>query len=207
MSKSQTMPKPTLQADRQDLVAKLRLATHCFAGSRFHQLTRSYWEGIGGRASRALRSQAEPGNENQIARGWIAILVLTLTFNCGCVAEKESLHEMDHELPSHWPLNMEDAAQKIQQRLGLIEIKESPAATREELSDLIEWAPEVAADTDLAELEWMPIYELSETLRHHLSAKDISLDDCRDDIERFIVLLRESHAKLPNPNSAEDVKQ
>jgi len=137
---------------------------------------------------------------------WAAIFVLTVAFSWGCVAEKESLHEMDHALPPHWPLNMEDAAQKIQQRLGLIEIKESLATTREELSDLIVWAPEVAADTDLPELEWMPIYELSETLRHHLSAKDISLEDCRDDIERFIVLLRESHAKLPNPNSAEEVK-
>ena len=137
---------------------------------------------------------------------WAAIFILTATFNWGCVAEKESLHEMDHELPPHWPLNMEDAAQKIQQRLGQIEVKESLATTRKELTDLIEWSPEVAADTDLAELEWMPIYELSETLRHHLGAKDISLHDCRDDIERFITLLSDAHAKLPNLNSAEEVK-
>ena len=134
---------------------------------------------------------------------WAAIFVLAATFNWGCVAEKASLHEMDHELPPHWPLNMADAAQKIQQRL---EVKESLATTRKELADLIEWSPEVAADTELTEIDWMPIYELSETLRHHLGAKDISLDDCRDDIERFIVLLRESHAKLPNSNSAEEVK-
>lgn len=108
---------------------------------------------------------------------------------------------MDHELPPHWPQNMEDAAQKIEQRLGQLEIKESLETTREELSDLITWAPEVAADTDLPELEWIPIYELSETLRHHLSAKDISLSDCREDIERFVVLLRESHAKLPATNT------
>ena len=135
-------------------------------------------------------------------RWWAAMFVLTATFNWGCIAEKESLHEMDHELPPHWPLNMEDAAQKIQHRLSLIEINGPLDMTRKELSDLIEWAPELAADTDLTELNWIPIYELSETLRHHFGAKDISLHDCREDIERFIALLREAHAKLPNLNSA-----
>ena len=158
------------------------------------------------------QSQTMPKVANLINRWWAALFVLTATFHLGCVAEKESLHEMDHELPPHWPLNMDDAAQKIRQKLDLIETKESLETTREELLDLIEWSPEVAADTDLAELEWIPIYELSETLRHHLVAKDISLNDCRDDIERFIVLLRESHAKLPNLNlnlnlnSTEEVK-
>jgi len=140
-------------------------------------------------------------------RHWGIVILCLIAFSLGCVAEKESLHEMDHELPLHWPLNMEDAAQKIEQRLGLIENKESLEKTREELSDLIEWTPEVAADTDLPEHEWVPIHELSETLRHHLSAKDISLNNCRDDMERFVVLLRESHAKLPVTNSTKEVKQ
>lgn len=134
-------------------------------------------------------------------------MLLLTTFSLGCVAEKESLHEMDHELPPHWPVNMEDAAEKIEQRLSQIEVKESPETTREELSDLIEWAPEIAADTDLPELEWIPIYELSETLRRHLSAGDVSLDECLDDLKRFVALLRESQAMLPKPNSAEEVTQ
>ena len=144
-------------------------------------------------------SQATPDRVFPFQR-WCGFILLLTAFSLGCVAEKESLHEMDHELPPHWPQNMEDAAQKIEQRLGLLETKESLETTREELSDLITWVPEVAADTDLPELEWVPIYELSETLRHHLSAKDISLSDCREDIERFVVLLRESHAKLPVTN-------
>lgn len=152
-------------------------------------------------------SPTMPKPEFSINPWWTTILVLTVALILGCVAEKESLYEMDHELPPHWPLNMEDAAQKIQQRLDLIEIKESQGTTRDELSDLIEWAPEVAADTDLAELEWVPIYELSETLRRHLRAKDITLVDCRDDIERFIALLRESQSKLPKSSSAEEIKQ
>ena len=134
---------------------------------------------------------------------WITLLFLG-SLTLGCVAERDSLHEMDHELPPHWPQSMQDAAQKIEERLGAIQIKDGQDKAREELSDLIEWAPEVAADTDLQELDWVPIYKLSETLRHHLSAKDITLDDCRDDLERFVILLRESHAKLPTTNSLQD---
>ena len=92
---------------------------------------------------------------------------------------------------------MEDAAQKIEQRLELIRSKATLESTRKELLDLIEWAPEVAADTDLDELEWVPVYELSETLRLHFRASDVSLDDCREDIARLILMLRESHSKLP----------
>jgi hypothetical protein len=147
-----------------------------------------------------------PNRVFSFERLWIVILLLT-TLSLGCVAEKESLHEMDHELPPHWPQNMGDAAQKIEQRLGQIEIKVSLETTREELMDLIEWAPEVAADTDLPEVEWVPIYELSETLRQHLSASDISLNDCLDDLERFVVLLRESYAKLPATITANEDKQ
>ena len=98
-------------------------------------------------------------------------MLLLTTFSLGCVAEKESLHEMDHELPPHWPVNMEDAAEKIEQRLSQIEVKESPETTREELSDLIEWAPEIAADTDLPELEWIPIREAGQQTA--LSRQDI----------------------------------
>ncbi len=152
------------------------------------------------------KSQTIPNQVLSFKRLGIVILLVSM-FGLGCVAEKESLHEMDHEQPAHWPLNMEDAAQKIEQRLGLIELKESPETAREELSDLIEWAPEVAADTDLPELEWVPIHELSVTLRHHLSAKDISLNNCRDDLERFVVLLRESHAKLPTNHTTIEAKQ
>lgn len=137
---------------------------------------------------------------------WTTSLVMSACLLLGCVAEKESLHESDHELPPHWPQNLEDAAAKIEQRIGTTGDEQTQATAREEVSDLIEWAPEVAADTDLTEIQWMPIFELSETLRHHLLAKDVSLVDCRDDIKRLIDVLRESQSIL-NVKSAEEAKQ
>lgn len=133
-------------------------------------------------------------------QAWKVFLAFLLMFSVGCIAEKKSLHEMDHELPSHWPNSMDDAAQKIELRLGRMGIKESQKENYLELVDLIEWVPEVAADTDLPEADWVPIYELSETLRQHLKSSDISIEDCREDLERLIVLLRESHTQLPVKN-------
>lgn len=133
-----------------------------------------------------------------------ATLSLAMLFLIGCVAEKESLHEMDHELPPHWPSCMYDAAAKIEERIKTIGQQDLPATIREETEELIEWAPEVAADTDLPEVDWVPIYELSETLRHHFSAKDVSLEDCRDDLVRFVTLLRQSQTKLDHRKSSEE---
>ncbi len=187
MSKSDTKTQqPTIRQHQENRTSSQSLRTQKRLMTRFQTTTKKAFE---------------------FARKWATCLALFTTISLGCVAEKESLHETDHELPTHWPQNMEDAAQKIEQRLGQLEIKESLKATRGELLDLIEWAPEVAADTDLPELDWVPIFELSETLRRHLSASDISLNDCRDDIERFIVLLRESHAKLPNTNTTKEDNQ
>ncbi len=137
-----------------------------------------------------------------------AALITLLIWFSGCAAEQESLHELDHEVPAHWPSSMEDAAAKIEQRLQSLS---GPTDTvtqslREELVDVIEWAPEIAADTDLPEADWIPIYDLSETLRKHLRATDITVNDCREDLERLVLLLRESQAKLPEDDLPEQIE-
>ncbi len=147
---------------------------------------------------RRMNSSTCQSRQLEPSLSWSCVLIFLLVFGAGCVAEKKSLHEMDHELPPHWPLHMEDAAKKIEQRLSGSQDKESAEKVYQEVLDLIEWAPEVAADTNLSEADWVPIHELSETLRNHLRSNDISIDDCREDLERFIALLRESHAKLPD---------
>ena len=36
----------------------------------------------------------------------------------GCGESKESLHEMDHVVPAHWPSDLTDAASKLRERLN-----------------------------------------------------------------------------------------
>lgn len=127
------------------------------------------------------------------------LMLLGVVLLTGCVEEKESLHEDDHELPAHWPASMADAADKIDQRIGLLggDTQQDIELARSELQDLVEWAPEVAADTDIREEDWNLIYESSETLRKHLAAGDVSIKSFQEDFERLTSLLREAHIKLP----------
>ncbi len=44
--------------------------------------------------------------------GWLMLLVCL----AGCGQSKESLHEMDHVTPEHWPVSLQDAAVKVRER-------------------------------------------------------------------------------------------
>lgn len=121
---------------------------------------------------------------------------------CGCGGEQESLHEHDHELPAHWPSSITDTVDKVQERLELLTNDAERSDSTEdkawtELRDLVEWAPEIAADTELSEEDWNPIYESSEVLRRKLSSGSVGLAELRDDFDRLIAALRVAHDKLP----------
>ncbi|MEO1526345.1 MAG: hypothetical protein AAFX06_12975 [Planctomycetota bacterium] len=92
--------------------------------------------------------------------GWITLCV-ALSFT-GCSGNEEPPHE--HAAPAHMPRNMADLSDKIRRRLERVEAREDATAVAE-LSDLIGWTAEIAADTEIGEGRWNPIYELSETLR------------------------------------------
>lgn len=140
-------------------------------------------------------------------------LVAVLLMFSGCANEQESLHEDDHEVPSHWPNSMQEAADFIQTRvdrlIGASKSTEasSGASEREhlevELAELVEWTPEVAADTDLAEEDWLPLYNESESIRMKLQGGEDILQ-MGPDFEQLCILLRKAHGSLANdPTSAE----
>lgn len=148
-------------------------------------------------------------------RLWAWLLVLVLVTGCG--KEKETLFEEEHDLPPHWPSSLADAAERIEQRLDRLVkgsgVSESQAVQQEvdrkemeqcesELRDLVEWIPEVAADTDLTESQWLPIYEMCEVMREHLSRSDVSARDISEDFRRLQTLLIESEQLLPRSSEA-----
>jgi len=106
----------------------------------------------------------------------LACLVVAGSFLAvGCTVEsqpeKKTLFDHDHETPDHWPSDLSDLAAKMRERLG--GIGESAESTDRdeaaaELADLVAWAPEIAADTDMTEAEWLPIYQASETIGSRL---------------------------------------
>lgn len=138
------------------------------------------------------------------------LLLLGLVLS-GCGGEKGSLFEDEHDLPSHWPIGLVDAQQKIEGRLAKLKSLTSESSSRgaleerepyeTELREIVEWIPEVAADTDLSEDQWLPIYELCEVMRTHLSNKDISAIEIEEDFRKLQSLLAESALHLPPADS------
>ncbi len=129
-------------------------------------------------------------------------LLLAACFLSGCAQEKESLLEHEHDAPKHWPNDMSQAAEFIRLRVELLNESASEPAEEleEELRDLVEWAPEIAAETGLPEERWVPVYEMSEVIRKHLQSGDVSALDLSGDFEKLANLLDEAHAGL-HPHS------
>ncbi|MCR9291696.1 MAG: hypothetical protein NXI32_03185 [bacterium] len=136
---------------------------------------------------------------SRATQSYFACLFFLLFLGCG--QEQESLHDADHYVPPHWPANLMDAAHKMDQRYqGLLDGEldsEDLERNRSELRDLIAWAPEIAADTDLTESQWLPIYELSEKLRKRLEGADTNYADWQSDIDQLRQLLTEAPVSAP----------
>lgn len=126
----------------------------------------------------------------------------------GCGGGKESLHEEDHTLPAHWPADLNDAAFKLSDRYA--RLCQSPELARngetlfEEFRDLVEWAPNIAADTDLTEQDWNPIYAASESLRGKLTAFGDG-QSSKSDVDLLRQLLTEAHAKVQSLEAKQSI--
>lgn len=128
------------------------------------------------------------------------LLIVTLA---GCASEQESLHEHDHHEPEHWPESMEEAADFIAGRVEVLNNSSQLEGKRRnevtsELRDLVEWAPEIAADAGMRESDWLPIYELSEAIRSHMQSSDVDPNDFADDFNKLCQLLRTTQVDAAN---------
>ena len=101
----------------------------------------------------------------QFPRGTMLLLLLTLLVGCGAESDKTSLHDHEHAVPEHEPRSLADLGKKIRARVAVLEKTPGDSDTVSELNDLISWSAEIAADTNISEERWLPIYELSESIR------------------------------------------
>ena len=127
-------------------------------------------------------------------------LVLFCSFLLGCtteVTQKKSHFEHDHELPDHWPRDLSDASLKIRDRVRFCEL--APSSEDEminQLTELVSWVPEIAADTDLSEQAWIPIDQRVQTVQPIIRGADHLTSECREELENLCVLIDSSVAEL-----------
>tara|TARA_A100001391_G_C5015096_1_gene264254 strand:- start:70 stop:549 length:480 start_codon:yes stop_codon:yes gene_type:complete len=123
---------------------------------------------------------------------------LALIFVVGCTpdtASKTSLFEHDHEVAKHWPDDLADVAVKLRERIGRDDASER---TRLKVKELVSWTAEVAADTNLAEADWLPLYHASESLAANLRAAHGELtDENCEQIESLCELVDQAVGKTP----------
>ncbi len=130
----------------------------------------------------------------------VILATLLLGFTTGCFSSdsaKTSLFEEDHVNPLHWPSGLSDIATKIRARIST-EVQPTNPKTAKEIEDLVSWVGEIAADTDLSESDWVPLYSLSESVIVNLrtSPEEFSEAD-REAIENLCVLIEETSLKMP----------
>lgn len=161
--------------------------------------------------------------------GWMLFCIVGFcVVGCGPqdATPKASHFEHDHDVAPHWPSDLADAANKIRERLVWMETGEVPEHDpheehdgdhdhdsghdhdsdhehehdpASEIADLVSWVPEIAADTNLSEEDWLPLYQASESLMSNLRASNGDLNgDNQTQVESLCELIDEAVSKIPD---------
>ena len=131
------------------------------------------------------------------------VLCLIACFLTGCTYDgdgKTSHFEHDHEVAAHWPNDLADAAAKIRERLNASasDPEQSKQITKE-IVDIVSWVPEIAADTNLSEQDWIPIDNAANSLSAKIRANDSEwTDEDRKQVVSFCELIDQSLDKIPS---------
>jgi predicted transcriptional regulator YheO len=130
--------------------------------------------------------------------GWKTIQLLVLASFMGCSTNSEpkmSLFEHDHEVAAHWPSDLSDVAVKLRERLSSEDANEQIML---EIEELVSWTAEVAADTNLSESDWLPLYHATESLTANMrSSKGTLTDENRKQLELLCQLVDDTAGKIP----------
>lgn len=130
---------------------------------------------------------------------YIILLAVAVT-GCGNQSVDGEYEQVEHFVPDHWPQDLLDASSKIDQRASQLsgQLTTDVLTIEKQLRDIVGWVPEVAADTDLTEQQWNPIYFASEKLSKRLAKIPRPLDDATlGAINEYRKLLLETAKLLP----------
>ena len=149
-----------------------------------------------------------------------------LAFAVGCAtdeAPKASHFEHDHEVAAHWPNDLVDAAEKIRERIARfngepVELHHSdahddhhdhdhaesrdasdPERLLDEITELVSWVPEIAADTNLSEQDWIPLDDAARAMTANLrSTSDELTAGHQEKLIALCELIEQSAEKVPD---------
>jgi hypothetical protein len=104
-------------------------------------------------------------------RHYRLIILASLVMSLGCRVAQEEEHE--EHFPAHWPSNFMEAADRLQLIVGSEGVIETKApSVEQEFVDLVDWLPELIADSPVTKEEFDQIdswaYPMARTLKDML---------------------------------------
>lgn len=84
---------------------------------------------------------------------WRISLLLLACYGCGHHEEDED-HHLEHLIPAHKPESFAEAVTELKSRGPAVFAGEATDDAQQELLDIINWLPELAADSDLKRKQW-----------------------------------------------------
>lgn len=108
---------------------------------------------------------------------WMSVLCLSGLAGCAGNArpEHQGSVEEHHGIPAYKPATFRDAVDQLPRRLAEVfeHGSEAPLAEQEkELTDIVQWLPELAAETDLRKADWEQVQRLALQLQQALAERD-----------------------------------
>ncbi|QDT35388.1 hypothetical protein [Thalassoglobus polymorphus] len=94
---------------------------------------------------------------------------LLLSFS-GCSVEEEEDHHLEHIIPAHKPANYGDGVDQLSQRGKHFFANELGSEEVAELQDIVNWLPELAADSDLKRPQWEQVQAIAKQLKSQMDA-------------------------------------
>ena len=128
------------------------------------------------------------------------VVLVCASFGCSQNSRQASSEIHQHDTSNHMPSSLGDLCSKIRTRIAKINTTGTTPQLTNELADLVAWTPEFAADTNIAEQLWIPIYEQSEQLRLSIIKDDKQWDATRLDQITQLCLLSEQAWRSLKPN-------
>lgn len=89
----------------------------------------------------------------------------------GSPEEHHDEEHLEHHVPAHRPAGFTEAVDQIEQRFQAIRSGgHVPDESLSELSDILSWLPEIAADSDMRRKDWEQVDALSSQMLQSLTA-------------------------------------
>lgn len=97
---------------------------------------------------------------------FIALLIGMSCSLQGCAEhEEDEDHHLEHLIPEHKPVNYADAITQLDERGAKYFETEMTESDKTELIDIVDWLPEIAADSDLNRQQWEAVQKATPELR------------------------------------------